>query len=227
MKAIAATLVLFSVTPAVAQQCGKGQMPGPPGSGQCIQVCGPGYSIGKDASGFNTCLCDGNAAVGPHHAKYAFLSLAAGKDDICFGIRADERVETVVDDHFIDVDWHVQPKHAYVAEISYTLDPGLTKLHLTGVRYWRGDANGKPVGETDLEPASAEVPLYDAPQPNWPCTKQQWAAIMNPPTIVSAPPGQSGGGENDIGKSIANSVHQQTVREQQNRIICGNPRGCF
>ena len=124
MKAIAATLVLFSVTPAVAQQCGKGQMPGPPGSGQCIQVCGPGYSIGKDASGFNTCLRDGNAAVGPHHAKYAFLSLAAGKDDICFGIRADERVETVVDDHFIDVDWHVQPKHAYVAEISYTLDPG-------------------------------------------------------------------------------------------------------
>ncbi len=63
MKAIAATLVLFSVTPAVAQQCGKGQMPGPPGSGQCIQVCGPGYSIGKDASGFDTCLRDGNARL--------------------------------------------------------------------------------------------------------------------------------------------------------------------
>jgi hypothetical protein len=40
----------------------------------------------------------------------------------------------VNDDRFVDGEWHVHPDHIYVAEISYTLDPGLTKLHLTAGR---------------------------------------------------------------------------------------------
>ena len=190
LAAFTACFVLLALTvsaQAQTQQCGKGQMLTPNG---CMQVCGPGYSIGKDASGFNTCLRDGNQEVGTHAKKYAFLPIAAGNnvDGICFGIRPDERVETVVDDRFVEADWHVQPNHAYVVEISYTLDPGLTKLHLTGFRYWRADANRKPIGAGDMIAADAVVPLYDAPQANWPCTQQQWATIMTPPKIVAVPP---------------------------------------
>jgi hypothetical protein len=168
MKSIVVFLIVLCSAPAFAQQCGKGQMPTPNG---CIQICPPGYTIGK-ANGFDTCLREGNAQIGAHHRKYAFLPIAAGKDvdGICFGIREDESVETVVDDRFVEAEWHVQKGHAYVAEISYTLDPGLTKL------------------PGDLIAANAEVPLYDAPQPKWPCTQQQWAAIMTPPQVYSVPP---------------------------------------
>src|SRR4029077_12931889 len=117
MKSIAAFLIVFvlSSAPAFAQQCGKGQMPSPNG---CIQVCPPGSTIGK-SMGFDTCLRDGNAQIGAHHRKYASLPIAAGKDvdGICFGIREDESVETVVDDRFVDADRHVQKGHAYVAAI--------------------------------------------------------------------------------------------------------------
>ena len=189
MKSIAAAFLIvlvLSSAPAFAQQCGKGQMTTPNG---CIQICPPGYAIGKQ-NGFDTCLRDGNTQIGAHHRKYALLPIAAGKDvdGICFGIREDERVETVVDDRFVEADWHVQKSHAYVAQISYTLDPGLTKLHLIGFRYWRADENRKPVGFGDLIAANAEVPLYDAPQPKWPCTQQQWAAIMTPPQVYAVPP---------------------------------------
>jgi hypothetical protein len=108
----------FSATPALAQsswqqqKCDKGQMPTPNG---CMQVCPPGSAIGKDASGFQTCLRDGNTTVreaivgtgalnATRQKKYAFLPIAAGNDvdGICFGIRSDERVETVNDDRFVD-----------------------------------------------------------------------------------------------------------------------------
>ena len=42
------------------QQLGKGQMPTPNG---CMHVCPPGSSIGKDASGYQTCQRDGNEVV--------------------------------------------------------------------------------------------------------------------------------------------------------------------
>jgi hypothetical protein len=175
------------------QQCGKGQLPTPNG---CMQVCQPGYSIGKDAGGYQSCLRDGNEQVGTHGKKYAFLPIAAGNeiDGICFGIRSDERVETVVDDRFVDRDWHVHPHHSYVAEISYRLDPGLTKLHLTGFRYFRVDANNETAAG-DMLTADAVVPLYDAPQADWPCTTQQWATIMTPPEALLRPsPGPGGSG---------------------------------
>jgi hypothetical protein len=78
------------------QQCGKGQMPTPNG---CMQVCPPGSSIGKDASGYQTCQRDGNEVVreaivgtgalsATRQKKYALLPIAAGNDvdGICFGI---------------------------------------------------------------------------------------------------------------------------------------------
>ena len=196
MRSILVSVVLLLLSPHAhaqswqQQECGKGQMPTPNG---CMQVCQPGYVIGKQ-NGYDTCLREGNAEVGTHQRKYAFLPIAAGNnvDGICFGIRADERVETVVDDRFVEADWHVQPHQAYVAQISYKLDPGLTKLHLIGFRYWRADENRKPVGVGDLIAVNTEVPLYDAPQANWPCSKQQWVTIMTPPQVHTvAPPGYS------------------------------------
>jgi hypothetical protein len=186
------------------QQCGKGEMPTPNG---CTRVCPPGdYHIGKDASGYQTCLRDGNSTVREaivgtgaitttRQKKYAFLPIAAGNDvdGICFGIRSDERVETVNDDRLVEGEWHVHTDHVYVAEISYTLTPDLTKLHLTAFRYWHLDANQKPT-PGDALTADATVPLYDAPQANWPCTKQQWATIMTPPEKLLLPPPGAGGG---------------------------------
>ena len=122
MKSIAALgIIFFLSTPAFAQQCGKGEM----WTGQgCIRVCPPGdYHIGKDASGFETCLRDGNATVPVRHAKYAFVSLTEYNtiDNICFGIRPDETtVDTVVDDRFLDQEWHAPNSQIWVAEISYT-----------------------------------------------------------------------------------------------------------
>jgi hypothetical protein len=178
-------VVLCTSISAEAQQCGKGETPSPTG---CIRVCPPGDYIIEKKDGFDTCVREGNQEIGTHRKRYALLPIAAGTnvDGICFGIRDDERVETVVDDRFLSADWHVDPRNAYVAEISYTVDPGLTKLHLVGFRYWLPLAKGKPaVG--DLMVAHAEVPLYDQPQPNCPCTKQQWAAIMTPPQVYATP----------------------------------------
>jgi hypothetical protein len=65
-SSIALLLIFFSVTPAFAQEhwqqqkCGKGQMPTPNG---CMQVCRLVYFFGKDASGYQTCLRDGNTTV--------------------------------------------------------------------------------------------------------------------------------------------------------------------
>ena len=171
-------------------------MPGPPGSGLCVQVCPAGYKIARDELGFNSCLRDGNFKIKVHHRKYAFLTLAAGQhvDGICFGIRDDERtIDSVVDDRFIDWQWHTKDGHIWVAEVSYTLDSALTRLRLTGVRSWRVDQHGKPVGVSEFMPGPAEVLLYDAPQPVWPCTAQQWAAIMEPPHITAVPPGYGSG----------------------------------
>jgi len=42
-------------------------------------------------------------------------------DNICFGIRPDETtVDTVVDDRFLDQEWHAPNSQIWVAEISYT-----------------------------------------------------------------------------------------------------------
>ena len=189
MKANTALLILFSAAPAfAAEQCGKGQMPSPSG---CIQVCEPGYAIGKE-NGFDTCLREGNFKINVQQSKYAFLSIAASKDvdGVCFGIRKDEGpLDSVVDDRFVEREWHAPNSHVWVAEISYTLDATLTKLHLTALRYYRIDQNRKPIGVSDRIPENAEVPLYDAPQPQWPCTKQQWVSIMTPPQISAVPPG--------------------------------------
>jgi hypothetical protein len=180
-------IIALNAAPASAQSCGKGEMATPNG---CIRVCPPGDYVIAKKNGFDTCERVGNQEVGAHHKKYALLPIAAGKDvdGICFGIREDERVETVVDDRFVEAGWHVDPHHAYVAEISYTLDPGLAKLHLTGFRYWRPDADNKPAGVGDMVQADAVVPLFETPQPKWPCSEKQWASIMTPPKVTSVAP---------------------------------------
>jgi hypothetical protein len=79
----------------------------------------------------------------------------------------------------------VRPGHIYVAEIRYTLDPGLTKLHLSGFRYWHLDANQKPT-PGDMITADTVVPLYDTPQANWPCTKPASDVLRQRPVKVAA-----------------------------------------
>jgi hypothetical protein len=192
MKSIipAALLILFTAIPAFAAQCGKAEMPTP--NGGCIRVCPPGdYHIAKDASGFNSCQRDGNATV-TAHAKYAFVSLTEQNttDNICFGIRPDETtVDTVVDDRFVDMDWHAHNSQIWVAAISYTLDPSLTKLHVTAALHYTADQNKNITGVSrTLIPENVVVALYDAPQSNWPCSKEQWATIMAEPHYTAVPP---------------------------------------
>jgi len=124
----------------------------------------------------------------------------AGVEHAAFGQEADIRVSMAVHvaiasprPRFIDWQWHTKDGHIWVAEVSYTLDSALTRLRLTGVRSWRVDQHGKPVGVSEFMPGPAEVLLYDAPQPVWPCTAQQWAAIMEPPRITAVPPGNGSG----------------------------------
>jgi hypothetical protein len=185
---VALLLILLSAAPAFAAQCGKAEEPTP--NGGCIRVCPPGdYHIEKQ-NGFNTCIRDGNATV-TAHTKYAFVSLTEHNttDNICFGIRPDETtVNTVDDDRFVDKDWHAPNSQIWVAQISYTLDTALTKLHVTAARYWRVDQNKKPIGVSNPITENVEVPLYDAPQAGWPCTQQQWATIMAEPKYTAVSP---------------------------------------
>jgi hypothetical protein len=188
MKAIVALLlILFSASAALA--CGKGEEATP--TGGCIRVCPPGdYHIEKQ-NGHNTCIRDGNATV-TAHPKYAFVSLTAYNttDNICFGIRPDETaIDTVVDDRFVDKEWHAPNSQIWVAQISYTLDPALTTLHVTAAKYYTVDQNKQITGVSrNAIPENVVVRLYDAPRANWPCTKQQWATIMAAPHYTAVPP---------------------------------------
>jgi hypothetical protein len=186
---VALLLILLSAAPAFAAQCGKAEEPTP--NGGCIRVCPPGdYHIEKQ-NGYNTCIRDGNATA-TAHAKYAFVSLTEQNttDNICFGIRPDETtVDTVVDDRFVDMDWHAHNSQIWVAEISYTLDPSLTKLHVTAARHYMVDQSKNITGVSRTPiPENVVVSLYDSPQPNWPCSKEQWATIMAEPHYTAVPP---------------------------------------
>jgi hypothetical protein len=192
MKWMAELLIVLPSAPSCAQQCSRGQMPRPSG---CVQVCQRGYKIAKE-NGSDTCVREGNFTIKVHRSRYAFLPIAAGNDvdGICFGIREDEdTIDSVVDDRFIDPSWHAPHSHIWIAEMSYALDPALIKLRLTALRSWRVDQNKKPVGVSDPIPQSAEVPLCEAPQRNWPCTEKQWSSIRTAPKVTAVPPGYSNG----------------------------------
>jgi hypothetical protein len=228
MKSLVALLLILSSTPAFAAQCGKAEMPTP--NGDCIRVCPPGdYHIGKDAGGYQSCLRDGNATV-TAHTKYAFVSLTERNttDNICFGIRPDETaVDTVVDNRFVDMDWHAHNSQIWVAEISYTLDPSLTTLHVTAARHYLVDQNKQISGVSPTPiPENVVVALYDSPQANWPCTKQQWATIMAEPRYTAVPP--PGGGSPGPGGGVSppsNWYYQQQQQQYwKKQNICNNPQ---
>ena len=102
------------------------------------------------------------------------------------------------------------------SEVSYDIAPSLTKITLREVRGW--EPGGKQVSKPF--PMKGDVPLFDAPRPEWPCTTTQWASMSEEADAPARSQGQGQGTVNDRlnrqTDQFREQNHQNFLREQEN-----------
>jgi hypothetical protein len=185
MKTILSALVLLasSVMPAFAQDCPAGQVLVPKLGGvtcQAMPHCPAGTTMGIGAGGFE-CVAE-QRYVAVKKDLFAFFALRTKgvMDGICKAwIPAYSPYDARVTDEFLDPANHADG-HGWVAALSYEIDDAATKITLTQIRHWQRGENGQRVF-SEPTPLKLEVPLYDKPQPSWPCSKRSWTALLEIP----------------------------------------------
>jgi hypothetical protein len=114
-------------------------------------------------------------------------------DGICMAwTPAHSPYETKVTNEFLDPSNHADGL-GWVAALSYEIDDAGTKIALTQICHWQRDGNGQRVFS---EPTALklDVPLYDKPQPSWPCSERTWTALLEIPQPEHAAPTFAGKG---------------------------------
>jgi hypothetical protein len=185
MKVILGALVLMtaSATSALAQNCPAGQVLVPKQGGVACQTmpqCPAGAAMGMGAGGLECIAPSRQVAVKKN--LYAFFALRTEgvMDGICMAWIPDHSPYTAkVTDEFLDSANHAD-SHSWVAAVSYEIDDTATHLTLTHIRHWQRDASGK-AAVSDATPLKLDVPIYDKPQPSWPCSKRQWTVLLEIP----------------------------------------------
>jgi hypothetical protein len=182
-------LVAASAMSAFAQDCPAGQVLVPKQGGltcQAMPHCPPGTTMGMGVGGFECMAAQRLVAVTKN--RYAFFALRTEgvMDGICMAwIPANSPYTAKVTDEFLDSANHADGS-SWVAAVSYEIDDTATRLTLSQIRHWQRDAGGKTVF-SDPTPLMLVVPIYDKPQPSWPCSKRQWTVLLEIPQPQSDP----------------------------------------
>jgi hypothetical protein len=206
LGALALTLALSAPTYAQGYfelSCKPGEVPEPNGSGgfECRAApCPEPEMVYLKRDGFYSCYRLGNSEVTLPKSKFGLIRLGEGKetDLICFGVSGGEKHGTRVRDEVIPFFAHAKGSLPWVATISYDADSSFSKIQLIAVTEFLVDKAGHPTGYTPAKALSMDVPLYDHPQIDWPCTGNQWASIVHDATrdtdvVSGSGQGQSSG----------------------------------
>jgi hypothetical protein len=185
MKAIlgALTLLMLSAMPSFSQDCPTSQVLVPKLGGvtcQAMPQCPPGTSMGIGANGFE-CIAE-SRRVKVTKNLFAFLPLRAGDalDGICMAwTPAYSPYDAIVKDEFLST-WNHVDDTGWVATWSYEMNDAATIITVRELRHWERDANGQRVWSAPMA-VKIDVPLYDKPQSNWPCSKHTWMALLEIP----------------------------------------------
>jgi hypothetical protein len=179
----ALVLVTISAMPVLAKDCPAGQVLVPKQGGvacQAMPQCPPGTSMGMGAAGFECVAPARQVAVKKNLYAFFGLRTAGVMDGICMAwIPANSPYAAKVTDEFLDPANHAD-SHSWVAAVSYEIDDAATHLTLSYIRHWQRDASGK-TAVSDATPLTLDVPIYDKPQPSWPCSKRQWTVLLEIP----------------------------------------------
>lgn len=119
----------------------------------------------------------------PNAYLFAYVPLKAGNavDRICWAYVPPE--DTHQEDRLIFDYERPDGARGFIATWSYDVDASQHTLTITSIRAWNGRMWGDP------HSVHIVVPLYEQPQPGWPCSRETWMAMLDIPE-----PAQPGGG---------------------------------